>query len=399
MKQSLSNKALPKIIAAIGFIVVILVGVTFGTFLAFTHPATEGKVRAGFVYVGPERDYGWSHAHDIARKSLETRFDWLETVYVESVSEENTFDKIKYLVEEEGVEVVFTTSYAHMNGTYEAAKHYSDVMFFNCAGYKRLPNLGTYFADLYQIYYLNGMMAGALTQSGKLGYVGAFKLPEVMRHLNAFHLGAKAVNSSVTTYVRWLESEWYDPVGARTSAESFISEGVDMLAYTEDSPAVLDVASQFSDVYSFSHYSPMPLVGGTSTLSGQLVNWEIIYEDILLKVHTGVYSSTNLAEVDYFWILKEGAVQMGVDFQVPIQPSEEEELKSIFVQDPVLGNISVRDLIYTRVEQMSESNVVFEPFTGPITDTGGTVRVASGERLNVESLLSINWLVKGIVEV
>ena len=155
------------------------------------------KIKAAWVYVGPVGDYGWSYMHDIGRRVVQELFkDWLETTYVESISKEKVKEVIDRLVRE-GYKVIFTTSFDHMDPTYEKAMEYKDVMFFHCSGYKRAPNMATYFADLYQIYYLNGLMAGALTKTGKLGYVAAHLIPEVIRHINAFAIGAKEVGDSL----------------------------------------------------------------------------------------------------------------------------------------------------------------------------------------------------------
>ncbi|MEM1680822.1 MAG: BMP family ABC transporter substrate-binding protein [Sulfolobales archaeon] len=187
------------------------------------------------MYVGPIGDYGWSHAHDVGRRYIETVFkDKVETYYVESVEEPKVYDVLKKLVGE-GYKVIFTTSFGFMDGTLQAAKEFPNVIFFHCSGYKRWYNMGTYFADLYQLYYLNGLMAGALTKSGKVGYVAAHPIPEVVRHINAFALGVKEVNPNAKVYVVWIHA-WYDPPKARAAAESLIAQGVDVLAFTEDSP-------------------------------------------------------------------------------------------------------------------------------------------------------------------
>jgi len=256
-----------------------------------------GKLKACFIYVGPIGDIGWTHAHDQARQMVEKEFPWLETAYAESVPEADVERFLDRFIVEEKCDIVFTTSFGFMDGTLSAAQKYPDKLFFHCSGYKRAPNMGTYMADFYQVYYLNGLMAGALTKSGKVGYVAAHPIPEVVRHINAFTIGVREVNPNATVDVRWLFS-WYDPAKARQAAEALIAEGVDVLAFTEDSPTVVQVAEEYTNkgqpVYSFSHYSPMAQFGPNSLVSGQLVHWERIYEDILMKVYLGVYNNKNL---------------------------------------------------------------------------------------------------------
>jgi basic membrane protein A len=358
----------------------------------------ETKMKACFIYVGPIGDYGWSHAHEQGRLYVEEKFDWLETAYAESVAEADVERFLDRFVVEEDCDVIFTTSFGFMDGTAAAAEKYPDKLFFHCSGYTRGPNLGTYMADFYQLYYLNGLMAGALTKSGKIGYVGAHPLPEVVRHINAFTLGVQEVNPEATVDVRWL-FEWYDPAAAREAAEALISEGVDVLAFTEDSPAVIEVGQEHTEagdmVYTFSHYSPMGDFGPDSAVSGQLVDWGIIYEDILAKVYAGAYTNTNLENVDYWWLMREKAVLLGARFDEPINPKFEDQLKAVTVNDPLLGEISVYDLVMARSGQMMDPAMLFDPFTGPISDQDGTQRLAAGQRATIGELLSIDWFVDG----
>jgi len=359
------------------------------------------KIRAAFIYVGPIGDYGWSNAHDVGRRYVQNLFPWLETFYVESVSAADAPAVIDSLITQKKVNVVFTTSFDFMDPTVEEAKKYPNVLFFHCSGYKRAPNLGTYFAELYQLYYLNGLMAGALTKTDKIGYVGAYPTPEVIRHINAFALGVKAVNPNAKVYVRWLLA-WYNPDGARQAAQALVSEGVDAIAYTEDSPAIIQFAEEQykttgKQIYVFSHYSPMYDYGPDVVVSGELVNWGVIYADILMKIKEGIYNSTNLENVDYWWMLKERAVELGAKFGMPINPKFSDNLKSKFVQDPILGKISVYDLIFTRLKQMSEETVPFDPFIGPIKAQNGTVMIPEGVRADHDTLWNINWFVDNVV--
>ena len=360
--------------------------------------AAAPGMKACYIYVGPIGDYGWTHAHDQGRLYVEGKFDWLETAYAESVPEADADRFLDRFVVEEGCDVIFTTSFGFMDGTIAAAEKYPDTLFFHCSGFKRAPNSGTYMADFYQLYYLNGLMAGALSKTGKVGYVAAHPIPEVVRHINAFTLGVREVNPEATVDVRWL-FEWYDPAAAREAAEALIATGVDVLAFTEDSPAVIEVGQEYTEkgepIYTFSHYSPMGDFGPDSAVSGQLVDWGIIYEDILMKAYTGVYNNTNLQDVDYWWLMREKAVVLGARFDEPINPKFEDELKAVTVTDPLLGEISVYDLVFKRTEQMTDPAMLFDPFTGPIKDQDGTLRLEAGQRASIGELLSIDWFVEG----
>ena len=356
----------------------------------------ETKIKAGFIYVGPIGDFGWSYAHDQARRIVDDTYPWLETVYVEAVPEGEVEGVIDRLINQEGVDIVVTTSFGFMDGTFNAAQRYPDKIFFHCSGFKRAPNMATYMADFHQVYYLNGVIAGALTKTGKLGYVGAFPIPELKRHINAFALGARRVNPNAEVLVRWLQTSWYDPAGAKEAAESLIAEGVDVLAFTEDSPTVVQVAAEHG-LPSFGHYSPMYKFAPNFVASGQLVHWEAIYFDFFAKVYAGLYTPKNLGNVDYWWLLREGAVELGADFGMPINPVFEDQLKSTIVNDPVYGEISVYDLVFALLKAMADPEYAFSPFTGPIRDRKGNLRVPEGVRLTMDELITMEWAAEGIV--
>ncbi len=331
-------------------------------------PAGEKDVlRAAWIYISNVEDFGWTYAHDLGRRYVAERLDFLETEYVESVPENESLPVITQLVNE-GYEVIFTTSFGYMDDTIEAGKRYPDRIFMHCSGYKRRENVGTYFVRMYQPFYLTGLAAGAVTESNKLGYVAAHPIPEVIRHINAFHLGARRVNPDVETYVIWINA-WFNPEAARAAAEQLIGIGCDVLAFTEDTPTVLQVAEE-NGVYSFSHYSDMSRYGPNAHLTGHLANWGVIYEDVLIRAYTGVWESK-----DYWWGFYEGAVEIS-----PISDVVPEEVKEEILR--------IRDL-------MVENS--FEPFTGPLVDRRGRVRAEPGRQLTKSELLSMKWFLEGVV--
>lgn len=355
--------------------------------------AQQSKLKVGFIYVGPIGDYGWTNAHDIARKIVEKTLP-VETIYVESVPEGQVEPFIDKIVRQ-GAKVVFTTSFGFMDGTLAAAQRYPNVIFAHASGFKRNANMATYMADFYQVYYLNGLMAGALTKTNKIAYVGAFPIPEVKRHLDAFALGIRAVNPKATILVRWL-LEWFSPAKAKEATEALIAEGADVFAFTEDSPTVLQVAAK-KNLVGFSHYSPMQKFAPQHVVSGQLVHWETIYLDFLRKVLAGKYTTANLQNVDYWWLLGEKAVELGGEFGVPINPVFVSKLKAAKVKTAEFGTISAYDLVMKRRAQMSKTPVAFDPFTGPLKDRKGVLRVPAGHTLNEGELTTMEWAAPGVV--
>jgi simple sugar transport system substrate-binding protein len=358
-----------------------------------TTTAQEKKLKACFVYVGPIGDVGWTFAHNEARLAAEKAIPGLQTKYVESVPEGQAMPVIDRLVAD-GCNVIFTTSFGFMDQTLEAAKKYPDVIFAHASGFKRAPNMATYMADFYQVYYLNGLMAGALTKSGKVGYVGAFPIPELKRHISAFALGVRAVNPKATVNVKWINA-WFDPAKAREAAEALIAEGNDILAFTEDTATVVQTAAK-RKVPSFSHYNSMYKYAPDYVVSGQIVHWEKIYIDFLKKVQNGTYTNKNLQNVDYWWLLREGAVELGAQVGMPINPKFVPALKA--AKMTVNGKqVSVYDRVMELLKNMSSAKPTFDPFTGPIRDRYGVLRVPAGKTMTVAELNSMQWMAPGVV--
>lgn len=393
MNKTALSTVRPTALAALPLTLALLGAAQSPTAQAQSAPSVRtGKVKACFIYVGPVGDIGWSYAHDEARKKAEKALPWLETKYVESVPEGQATPVIDRLVRDK-CQIIFTTSFGFMDQTLEAAKKYPNVMFMHASGFKRAPNMGTYMADFYQIYYLNGMMAAALSKSGKLGYVAAFPVPELKRHISAFALGARAVNPKATVNVKWINA-WFDPNKAREAAEALISEGNDALAFTEDTATVVQTAAA-RKVPSFAHYSPMYKFAPDYTVSGQLVNWDKIYIDFLTKVRNGTYTTKNLNKVDYWNLLRGGSVELGAQAGMAINPKWVPQLKAAKMQ---VGGRTVS--VYDRVMQLKanmEGGGKFDPYTGPIRDRNGILRVPAGQVMSVKDLNNMSWVAPGVV--
>ncbi|MEM4152223.1 MAG: BMP family ABC transporter substrate-binding protein, partial [Nitrososphaerota archaeon] len=214
--------------------------------LATTVTAERKGVKAGYFYPGPAKDYGWSFAHDMGRKAADAAVPGSSSSYIELVPDPEASSAIKSLLDQ-GVDIIFACSFGFMEAMVEAARNNPDKYFVHISGYKSgaapppdttTPNMSTAFAEFYQLYYLNGLAAGAVTQTGVVGYVGAFPIPEVVRHINAFVLGANAMykrrtGKNIKAYVVWINS-WVDPPKAREAAIALIEDqNADVLAFTE----------------------------------------------------------------------------------------------------------------------------------------------------------------------
>ena len=354
--------------------------------------AQDDPLKVGFIYVGPVGDAGWTFAHDLGRQRLEEALPYVETVSIESVPEADVEPFIDQLVSE-GAEIIFTTSFGYGDGTIAAAERYPEVVFGHATGIQRAPNVMTYIAEFNEVYYLNGLVAGALTESGQLGYVSAFPIPEVKRHINAFALGAKEVNPDAEVSVRWLNA-WFDPAGAKEATEALIAEGADVFAFTEDTPTVIQTAAE-RGLPSFGHYASMFSFSPETIASGQIAHWETIYIDFVEGYREGKYTSENLADLDYFWGMPEGAAEAGADDGVMMNPVYEEALRAKVLDHPEFGEISVWDLVEKRAEQLTADE--FSPFTGPITDRNGNVVYEEGQTATDEELLGMQWAADNVI--
>ena len=370
----------------IGLCLIVASGIAF---------AGDKKLKAGFIYVGSTGDYGWTTAHDVGRKFAESKLPWLETIFIESVAESDSSRIIDRFIQGEKVDVVFTTSFGYMDDTIRAGLKYPDKKFMHCSGFKQSANVGTYFADLYQTYYLNGLMAGAMTKTNKIGYVAAFPIPELIRHINAFALGIKLTNPKAEVHVKWIYG-WEAPEKAREAAEALVIEGCDTLAFTEDTPAVIEVGQEHTEkgrqIYTFGHYSPMQAYGKDSVVSGQLVDWGVMYVKILQDIYNGTWKNE-----DEWWLIAEKAAILGGSFENIVNPKFVGELKMKMLDTSDFGKISVYDLVVKRYEQMKKGTAIFDPFTGPINDNSGKLQIKAGQKADKGDLLSIMYYVDNVV--
>ena len=371
-------------------------------------PVTE-KVKAGYVYVGPVGDFGWTYSHDLGRKWADARLANVESTYIESVPEAEAAGAIETLLAE-GYELIITTSFGYMDATAEMAEKNPDKYFVHISGYRsgaagNAPeNMSAAFAEFYQLYYLNGLAAGAVTKTGVVGYVAAHPIPEVIRHINAFVLGAnyaykKRTGKNIKAYVNWLFS-WFDPGKTRTAAVSLIEEkNADVLAFTEDSPTTLQVAEEYTtqkgkQVWSLSHYGDMTQYGPNSHLTGQIVNWGPLYLEFYRMVATGTWQSVDIWTRigDYLpWRWR-----LPVEKSTAGKPEGTVYLAPLHPAIPSEWQLEIK----RRYEEMKE--LLFEPFSPegnldqPIRDQAGEVRIGPGERADHDMLWTMDWFVEYI---
>ncbi|HLG70588.1 MAG TPA: BMP family ABC transporter substrate-binding protein, partial [Chloroflexota bacterium] len=205
--------------------------------------AGGAKVRAAFVYLGTANDHGWTQAHDDGRKKLEAALgDKVETAFTENVPEAAESQRVIEDYARKGFDIIYTTSFGYMDFTLAAAKNFPNVKFEHCSGFKTAANMGTYMGDQADARYVCGLLAGKMTKSNTLGFIGSFPTPEVIRDMNGFARGVLAANPQAKIRMTWINT-WYDPAKETSAANALLDTGADVLASVTDSPAMAQAAA------------------------------------------------------------------------------------------------------------------------------------------------------------
>ena len=335
--------------------------------LAFGAQAAE-KLKVGFVYVGPIGDHGWTYRHDQGRRAIEKALgDRVETSYVESVSEGADAERVIRQLAATGHGLIFTTSFGYMNPTVKVAKRFPKVKFEHATGYKRGKNVSTYAARFYEGRTIAGLIAGKMTKSNVIGYVGSFPIPEVVRGINAFTLALQEVNPKATVKVVWVNT-WYDPGKESDAAKALIDQGADIILQHTDSPAPLQIA-QKRGAWAVGQASDMTKFGAKAHLTSIVDIWDQYYIDRANAVLDGTWKSQ-----DTWGGLKAGMLEMAR--YNPKIPAEVVALAEQAEADIKSGKR--------------------HPFQGPIYNQGGELVVAKGQTVADKVLLSMDWYVKGV---
>jgi len=331
--------------------------------------AASAPIKVAFVYVGPIADGGWSYQHNLGRLALQKELGArIETNYVESVPETADAERVIRQLAAKDYAVIFTTSFGYMDPTLKVAKLFPQVRFEHATGYKVATNVVTYEARFYEGAYLLGVLAGRMTKTNTLGYVGSFPIPEVLRNIDAFTLGARSVNPKIRTKVVWVDT-WYDPGKERQAAEALIAQGADVLGQNTDSPATVQVAEE-KGIYAFGWDSDMAKYGPHAQLTANTENWAPYYIDEVNKALDGSWTGGRKNRLG----IKEGVVVL-----TPLNAAIPADVARLFD---------------TKKQAIVAGTLL--PFAGPIKDNTGAVKVPAGSSLSVEDLGAINWYVDGV---
>ena len=338
-----------------------------GLSLAVGAASGADKLKVGFIYVGPIGDHGWTYQHDQGRLAVEEAFgDKVETVYVENVAEGPDAERAITRLARDGSGIIFTTSFGYMDPTIKAAKNFPDVKFEHGTGYKRADNVTTYSARFYEGRYVIGQIAARMSKSGVAGYIASFPIPEVVRGINSFMLGAQSINPDFKVKVVWV-STWFDPGKEADAAKVLIGQGADIITQHTDSTAPLQIAAE-QGVVGFGQASDMIKFAPKSQLTSIIDDWAPYYVRRVQAVMDGTWKSE-----DTWDGMGPGMVAMAPYTNLP---------------DDVVAMAQEAQAKITSGE--------FHPFTGPIYKQDGSMAIGEGEHLDDGTLLGMNWYVKGI---
>ena len=263
--------------------------------------AKAEQLKVGFIYVGPVGDAGWTFAHDNGRKHIEQKFgDKIKTTFVEKVPEGADAERVIRDLVSQGNKLIFATSFGFGDAMEKVAKDHPDVKFEHATGYKTSENLRVYEAKFYEDAFLAGVVAGTMTKTNTIGFVASFPIPEVLRNINAFTLGARSVNPKVSTKVVWVNT-WFDPPKESEAAQALINQKADVLLQNTDSTAVLQTAEK-NGKFAFGWDSDMSAFAPKAHLGSAVVNWGPYYEKAVNDVLNGTWKTA-----DTKWGTKEGA--------------------------------------------------------------------------------------------
>ena len=288
-------------------------------------PAKAEPLKIAFAYVGPVGDGGWTFAHDLGRKAIEKEYgDKIVTSFVENVPEGADSERVIRDMTSQGNKLIFGTTFGYMESMLKVATDTKGVMFEHATGFKQAPNMRTYDSRTYEGAYMAGVIAGKMTKTNTLGVVASVPIPEVLRNINSFTLGAQSSNPKIKTKVVWV-NEWFNPPKETEAATALINGGADVLFQNTDSPAVLKTA-QDKGKRAFGWDSDMTAYGPKAHLASAVINWAPYYLKATKEALDGTWKGGGGA----WYGVKEGAIDVvSIAADVPAETKARvEEIKA-----------------------------------------------------------------------
>jgi simple sugar transport system substrate-binding protein/basic membrane protein A len=330
----------------------------------------------GFIYVGPKDDFGYNQAAYEGSVAMQASFPDLEVLQAENVPETAEAEAVMQDMIDNGADLIFATSYGHLEFAANLAAANPDVVFVHQGGLEQEPldNLGTYFGTVYEPVYTAGIAAGAASETGTLGYVYAFPIPQTLANINAFTLGAQSVNPDIET-IAVSTGSWCDPALQAQAAQSLIDEGADVLTQHQDCTKTIVEAAEAAGVYSVGYHADASELAPNGWITGSEWDWAALYTDIVQTVIDGTF-----AESEY-----------NGDFRVGLQTGDNPFIQSAF------GSMVSEDTV-ALIDAAKESFIAGgSPFAGPVMDQDGAEVWADGEQPTYAEVEQMDFFVQGVI--
>ncbi|NCC13441.1 MAG: BMP family ABC transporter substrate-binding protein [Spirochaetia bacterium] len=330
----------------------------------------DAPMKVGVIYISPPGDMGYSYMHDQGTIAMEEHFgDKIQVIRMEGIAENESSERVMENLIDEGCKIIFANSYNYQQYMLNVAQRYPEVYFEHCSGYLSNDNMSNYFGRMYQMRYLSGMIAAKMSPSGKLGFVGAYNTPEVVRGINAFTLGARSVNPKATVTVVWTNT-WFDPSLERQGAIALLDQGADVIAQHQDTTEPAKAAIERGK-YAIGYNADFrSMIGDDRILVSPMWNWGNYMIPAVQSALDGTWKSQS------YW----GGLEDEMIHLSPISPL----VPADFVKQ-----------IEAKQAQMHDGQ--WDVFWGDLKDNTGAVRQKAGEKMSDEAMLTMDWFVEGVI--
>ncbi len=329
----------------------------------------QKPVVAGFIFSSTAGDGGWTYQHNEARKYVEKELgsQGVKTIFKESVPEGPDVEKVAKDMIDQGANIIFGISFGYRDYLVKVAKEHPEVKFMHSSGDIQLDNMSTYFGRIYQPRYLSGIVAGMKSKSNKIGYVAAFDIPQVIRGIDAFTLGVRAVNPNARVIIKWTNT-WYDPAKEKDAAKALLDEGCDVIAQHQDTTGP-QVAAEEKGAFAIGYHSDSKNAAPKAYMTAPVWDWGKYYVKQIKAVMEGTWKSEN------YW----GSMNDGVVFLAPLTDN---------------APAGAKEKVAEMEKKIRDGS--WDVFTGPIKDQDGVVRVPEGVKMTDKEMWNMNWFVEGV---
>jgi basic membrane lipoprotein Med (substrate-binding protein (PBP1-ABC) superfamily) len=327
----------------------------------------------GFLFVGPRDDYGYNQAAYNGSEAVKEAFPFMKLLRVENVPETAEAERVMEEMIRSGAKVIFPTSYGHLDPALEVAKRHRDVVFLHQGGLKTAENLGTYFSNIFEVIYLSGVAAGKMTKTNKLGFIASFPIPQVLLNINAYTLGVRSVNPDANV-IAVFNGSWCDPGKQASAANTLIDQGCDVLTQHQDCTKTIIETAERRGVMSSGYHCDALEIAPEGWITGAYWNWDDLYVNMCDVILNGEFKGS-----PYDGRFRTG-IHEGVAKLARFGKNVPDDVKKL-----------------VKEKQKEILDYKFYPFTGPVRDQSGTVRIEPGVVPTVAELETTDYLVEGSI--